>query len=274
MPTMETPGGLSLRYESHGSGEPVLTIHGAFIADLFEPVAEQLVPHEPYRLITYARRGYHGSSPTQETTTVTQQASDAIGLLSELGIERAHVVGHSYGGCVALQMALDASDRVHSLALIEPALMVGQSGPAYRRSLIEASRGFEERGGATALDEALKARCPGYRSLLDRWLPEAFEVAVADAPSTFRHELPGLLSWTFDEDDASRITQPTLSILGGKSNALWPRFGETHEALLEWLPDAEERVLPGRTHLPQVEDPGALAQALASFWAKHPMQRT
>ncbi len=268
---MKAPDGLALRYDSRGSGDPVLTVHGAFVADLFEPVVEQLVPDE-HRLITYARRGYHGSSPTRGITSVAQQAADAIQLLSRLGIDQTHVVGHSYGGCVALQMVLDAPESVRSLALIEPALMVGETGPAYRRSLIEASRRFKEERAAEALDAALKARCPGYRSLLDERLPDAFEAAVNDAPSTFRHELPGLLDWAFEEDDAARITQPAVSMLGGKSNELWPRFGETHEALLAWLPQAQGVILAGVTHLPQIEDPEALAGALASFWARHPIR--
>ena len=58
-----------------------------------------------------------------------------------------------------------------------------------------------------------------------------------------------------------------------QSNALWPRFGETHRLLLAWLPHAEGFVLPGATHLMQLENPPAtakaLTEALAAFWTRH-----
>jgi pimeloyl-ACP methyl ester carboxylesterase len=51
--------------------------------------------------------------------------------------------------------------------------------------------------------------------------------------------------------------------------ALWPRFGETHQLLLEWLPGAEGSILPGVTHFPQVEEPRGMAELLSDFFASH-----
>ncbi len=89
-----------------------------------------------------------GSSAEEETTQAAaiaptsmpngaeaQQAADCRRLLEVLGADRAHLVGHSYGGAIALQLATDAPDLVQTLALLEPALMVGSSGPDYRESL-------------------------------------------------------------------------------------------------------------------------------------------
>jgi pimeloyl-ACP methyl ester carboxylesterase len=160
---------------------------------------------------------------------------------------------------------------VHSLALLEPALMVGASAEGYRQSLTRDVERFRDAGPATAVDEFLQARSPGYRTYLDQVLSGAFEQAVADAETPFNHELSGLLGWQFGEEQARRISQPVLSVLGGKSEALWPRFGETHRMLLTWLPQAEEFVLPGTTHFLQVEDPRGMAKALAAFWACHPL---
>jgi pimeloyl-ACP methyl ester carboxylesterase len=60
-----------------------------------------------------------------------------------------------------------------------------------------------------------------------------------------------------------------VSVLGGESDALWSRFGETHRLLLAWLPHAEGVVLPGATHFMQLQDPRGMAEALAAFWARH-----
>jgi hypothetical protein len=68
---------------------------------------------------------------------------------------------------------------------------------------------------------------------------------------------------------------PHLAVLGGQSNVLWPRFGETHRLLLAWLPHAEGYVLPRAMHLMQLENPPApakaLAEPLAAFWTRHPL---
>ncbi len=104
-------------------------------------------------------------------------------------------------------------------------------------------------------------------------LPGGFAQAVTDAGTWFDWELPGLLTWRFGEAEARRISQPTLAVLGGQSNVLWSRFGETQRLLLAWLPRAEGYILPGATHLMQLENPPAtakvLAEAFAAFWTYH-----
>jgi pimeloyl-ACP methyl ester carboxylesterase len=262
--------GAELEYEVAGTGEAVVFIHGAFIADTFRPLLAKPGLAGRYRLILYHRRGYAGSSRGAGTADVGQQAADCRALLRHLGVERAHVVGHSYGGCVALQLALDAPDVVGSLALLEPGLMVGASAGGYREALARGAARYRDAGAAVAVDEFLQARWPGYGAALEGVLPGAVAQAVADAGTWFERELPGQLDWRFGEAEARRITQPVLSVLGGESEALWSRFGETHRLLLTWLPRAEGFVLPGTTHLMQLQDPRGLAEALAGHFARHP----
>ncbi len=265
--------GTELAYDVAGAGEPVVFIHGAFIADAFRPLLAEPSLANRYRRILYHRRGYAGSSRATEPLSISRQAADCRALLSYLGVDRAHVVGHSYGGAVALQLALDSPDVVHSLALLEPALLVGASAPGYREALVRGRERYREAGAATVVDEFLEARSPEYRGSLDRVLPGGFTQAVTDAGTWFDWELPGLLAWHFGEAEARRISQPTLTVLGGLSNTLSPRFDETHRLLLAWLAHAEGYVLPGAAHLMQLENPPAtaqaLAEALAAFWARH-----
>ena len=86
------------------------------------------------------------------------------------------------------------------------------------------------------------------------------------SPSS-RRSWPGVSPWT----EARQIAQPVLSVLGGESEALWDRFGETHRWILDSLPHAEGTVLPGTTHFPQIERPRSLAEALTAFFARHPL---
>jgi pimeloyl-ACP methyl ester carboxylesterase len=261
--------GADLEYEVSGTGEPVVFIHGAFIADTFRPLLAEPSLAGRYRLILYHRRGYADSSRASGPVSVALQAADCRALLSHLGVERAHVVGHSYGGIVAFQLALDDSSAVHSLALLEPGLMVGASAQDYRESLARGVERYREAGAEVVVDEFLQARWPGYRATLDRVLAGAFAQAVADAETWFEREASGQLAWRFGEAEVRRISQPTLSVLGGESDALWSRFGETHRLLLAWLPHAEGFVLPGATHFMQIQNPRGMAEALAAFWARH-----
>jgi pimeloyl-ACP methyl ester carboxylesterase len=263
--------GAELEYEIVGTGEPVVFIHGVLIGDAFRPLLAEPSLADRYRLIHYHRRGYAGSGCGAGPVDVARQAADCRALLRHLGVERAHAVGHSYGGAVALQLALDTPEVVHSLALLEPALMVGASAQGYRQALARGAARYREAGAAVAVDEFLQARWPGpgYRAILDRALPGAFAQAVADAGIAFQREVPGLLDWRFGKAEAQRIDKPALSVLGGESDALESRFGETHRLLLEWLPQAEEVVLPGTTHFPQFQDPRGLAEGLTAFWTRH-----
>ena len=264
--------GTELEYEVAGTGEPVVFIHGSLIADAFRPLLNEPVLADRYRLIVYHRRGYLGSSPTRKPDSVARQAADCRELLRHLGVGHAHVVGHSYGGAVALQLALDAPDVVHSLALLEPALLAGESAQDYRAALARGEQRYREVGAAVVVDEFLQARLgTGYRPGLDRVLPGALAQAVADAGTAFEHEMPGLRDWDFGEAQGRRITQPVLTVLGGDSEALWPRFGETHRMLLAWLPTAEECVLPGATHGLQMQNPHGMAEALTGFFARYPL---
>jgi pimeloyl-ACP methyl ester carboxylesterase len=121
--------GIQLEYEVTGAGDPVLLIHGAFVADSFRPFLAEPKLAGDYRLITYRRRGYGGSGGSIDRSPVSaeRQAADCAGLLRWLGLQRAHIVGHSFGGCVALQLALDSPQLVRTLAVLEPALFVGPS---------------------------------------------------------------------------------------------------------------------------------------------------
>ncbi len=263
--------GIALEYEESGAGEPVVCIHGAFVADAFRPLLAERSLASRYRLIAYHRRGYAGSSRAEGTVSLAQQAEDCRRLLSHLGVERAHVVGHSFGGLIGIQLALDAPELVHTLSLLEPALMIGESADLYRQGLVESMQRYDEADARVVIDEFLQQRWPGYREHLELVLPGAFEQAVADAATCFSTDLPAALDSRFGEAEAARITQPVLAVLGEKSVALHPRFPETQRLLLEWLPNAEGFVLPRATHFLQVENPRDMADGLIEFFARHPL---
>jgi pimeloyl-ACP methyl ester carboxylesterase len=264
--------GIELEYKIQGSGEPVVLIHPGHFADWFMPLLAEPALADRYRLLTYHRVGCAGSSPIHGAVSLAQQASHCRSLLRHIGIDRAHVVGHSSSANIALQFALDAPDVVHSLAVLEPALFSVPSAHTSRGFVERAVQLHREGDNAGAIDTFLRAICgPDYREVLDRSLPGAFDQHVADADTFFEVELPAMRQWLFTKEDARRIVQPALAVIGAKSLELSPVWGERQELLLSWLPHVEPFVLPDATHLLQVQNPRGMAEALAAFFKRHPI---
>jgi len=264
--------GIELEYEVRGVGEPVVLVHAGIFSDFSRPLTEEPALISRYCLVSYHRVGCAGSSRVAGPVSIAQEAQHCRALMRHLGIDRAHVVGHSNSGNLVLQLALDAPDAVHSLVLQEPALMAVPSAQTARAFIATAVQRYAAGDKAGGLDIFLQGTCgPGYRAVLDQALPGAFDQYVANADTFFSHQLPALQQWSFNREHASRITQPVLAVIGAKSKELSPIWNERQELLLAWLPNAEPFVLPNATHLLQVENPRGMAQALAAFFVRYPI---
>src|SRR5262245_7245340 len=111
--------GLELEYELHGDGEPVVLIHWGLCAAWAEPLLAEPALARRYRLLNYHRAGFADSDRVQGPISIADHAAHCALLMRRLGIERAHVVGHSSSAVIALQLAVDSPDAVHTLTLME-----------------------------------------------------------------------------------------------------------------------------------------------------------
>src|SRR5581483_1531459 len=258
--------------EMRGAGEPVVLMHAGVCADFFKPLVEEPGLADHYRLVRYHRVGYAGSSRVTGPVSIAQQAAHCRALMRHLGIARAHVVGHSSSAMMALQLALDAPETVQTLALLDAARPAPPSEVQleFVKAFVQpALQRYGAGDKAGAVDLWMKGTCgPNYRAALGQVLPDALAQAVADADTFFGQELPAVRQWSFTQEEASRITQPVLAVLGARSRAT---FRERRELLLAWLPDVEPFVLPDATHLLHVENPRGMAEGLATFFARHPL---
>ena len=262
--------GTDLEYSDRGTGEPVVLMHAGLCAASFEPLLDEpaLAGH---RLIAYHRAGYAGSSHPSGAVSIAAHAAHCRGLMRHVGVEHAHVVGHSSSADIALQLALDDPTAVRSLTLLEPALMDVPSRARWGRAVaVPAVERYREGDRAGAVDMWMRGVAgERYRAVLDRVLPGAFEQAVADAPTFFEQELPAVQQWQFGQADARRVTQPALAVLGGRSREVSPVWEERHALLLAWLPNVSPFVLEGATHLLHLQNPRGMAEALAGFISRH-----
>lgn len=278
--------GVYLEYttKGHREAEPVIFIHGSVIANANAPLISQSVLMNHYYLISYHRRGFPRSSKyaDNEVISISKQALECQKLMCYLGINRAHIVGHSHGGVIALQLALDYPNSVHSLSLLEPAL-IGYipNSQKYIQAHIPIVQMYEKGDRTQAIDGFLNlvggARC---HNLLDKILPGAFEQAVADADSLFKIDMPAMQSWKItqqeitthinDNNNHKNKSKPILSVHGSDSK---PMFTEMSELVLKWFPQAETLVLPKATHWLQLTNPKGLAEGLNAFFTRHPIRQ-
>jgi pimeloyl-ACP methyl ester carboxylesterase len=229
-----------LYYEDRGAGEPLLAIVGfasssAVLESLATPYGAQ------FRYITYDHPGTGRSSKCSLPMTTAQLAASATRILDELGIESAHVVGHSLGGAIAQELALRSPHRVRSLVLIGSSTSGPLSVPADPRDVARVavhglrpaifSADFLEREPerADALMRALTAHPAPPWSIAGQFLAAGL------------HDR-GL--------DLHRVTAPTL-ILHGERDLLVPVANARRLAAA--IPDTELHVFPGAGHAVELE---------------------
>ena len=223
-----------------------------------------------YRLIRYRRRGYGGSVAHNGPFSLAQQASDALGVLTHFGLDRAHVVGHSYGGCTALQLAIQSPDSIHSLALLEPPIPVLPSAAALADVMAPAAVSYMS-GDKAATVTALLAGLGGddARQAIDKTLPgDWFDRAMTDVGSSLEVEGPALGEWMISDKDLAGISQPALTVVGAESI---PWLQESVAWLSDHLPNAETFKLPAAGHMLHMIDPDGMATAIGAFFGRHPL---
>lgn len=251
-----------------GSGDPVVFIQTALTADELVPLATDPAL-EGHRRVVYHRRGYAGSTPVDGAGSIVRDAEDCAALLDGLGIDRAHVVGLSYSGAVALQLAADAPARVQSLTLVEPPPVHTPRTAEFRAANDRLLAARREHGPDVALDEFLAMVIgPHWQQVAEDQLPGSSEQMQRDAQTFLDTDLPALLDWRFGATDVARIDCPVLYV-GGTDSGPW--FAEVRELMLSWFPDAEDVVIDGADHSLALTHAPQIAHALRALLEAHPL---
>jgi pimeloyl-ACP methyl ester carboxylesterase len=262
--------GAFLEVDVRGVGEPVLFIQTALTADELLPIAQQPVLADRFQTILYHRRGYAGSSSASAPGSMVRDATDAAALLETLGIKQAHVVGLSFSGAIALQLASAVPDRVQSLTLIEPPPVQVPSSAEFKAANARLQETRRRAGVAVALDEFMTLVIgQHWRSEIERNLPGSVTQMERDAATFFDIDIPALLAWSFSSTDATLIAAPVLYV-GGTDSGRW--FAEVRELLLCWLPQAEDVLIVGADHSLAITHADVIASNLAAFVERHPIR--
>ena len=256
--------------DSGGDGAPLLLIHGGGLADWLTPLAATPAL-QGHRVIRMVRAGYTGG-PVPPGLTVADHARHAATLLRRLDAAPAHVVAHSSGSAIALQLAADDPAAVRTVALCEPPLvdtladpadvpaLRATLGPAMGAAMAATARGDH----AAAFDAFMTVACgPTYRAVMDDVLGAALvDDAAERSGAFFTGEIPAVGAWTLDP----AVTRPVLLIQGADSP---PPLHRLVAHLAGRLPRCAVVTVDHAGHLMPLTAPAELGEVVAQFCRSH-----
>jgi pimeloyl-ACP methyl ester carboxylesterase len=243
--------GVTLFYEEQGAGEAIVGLHGSGSSSAFwADAAAELGTRG--RAIVYDRRGHHRSElPGPYRTDCHEQADDAAALIAALGASPAIVIGRSYGGAVAVDLALRYPAEIRALVLLEgdvPALSAEQA--RWIADVEAAVLAADERDPDSVAETLLRAVAG------DTWdaLPEPVQdMFTRNGPAIVAELRGGYPDVTWE--DLGAIACPTLLLTGADSPA-W--FAELSARVARAMPSAQAEVVEGG-HLVDPAHPLVLA---------------
>ena len=236
-------GDCHLYYERHGGGFPVVFVSGltgqaAFWRDQLPAFSRE------FEAVVFDHRGVGQSDHSRISYTVERLAADVIALMDALGIEKAHVVGHSTGGAIAQILAIEHAQRLASVVISAS----WTKADAYFRRLFTLRKELLSRlGPAVYLQAATLFLYPPH------WIAqnneklrqlEAQNLSTFSPPEIVISRIDAILA--FDRTaELSRIATPAL-IVGAQDDVVTPHYFA--EELARLIPGAEVKIFPQGGH--------------------------
>ena len=270
--TFVEAAGISTHVEMWGpiSGAPLLLIHGAFShIGTWEPTIVPMLKNE-FLLAAYDRpgMGFTRDRPAG-SDTLAKQAAAAAGVIEQLGLRKPVVLAHSWGGAVALRLALDRPDLISGFVLIAPVAYAWPGGVdwhfhwssnwlvggLFNNVLAQPFAGAAVRQG---MANAFRPSIPP-----DGWL-EGSRVALAAEPGPLRANAEDMVAAkrevTAQQARYREIKMPAAILAGDGDGVVSPTIHSLR--LAEALPNARIEVLRGVGHLPHEASPGSFRKLL------------
>lgn len=269
--------GTRLYVHREGSGDPMVVVHGGPVLDhgyLVEPLRPLGEDHE---LVFYDQRlsGRSAGSVDSASVTLHNFVADLEGLRRKLGLARIHVLGHSWGGLIAMKYALEHPDRLRSLVLVSP---MAPSAGLWQKAESAAQAAVAPRDtagmGKLRASAAFKA---GEPEAIEKMLRLSFRSQLADSSQApllrfhieedyrersrqFGYLLPELT--TYDLTGAlQKLRIPTLLVFGAMERGAQP----TADTLKTLLPQVTVERIAGAGHFAFLARPAAFRNVVRSF---------
>jgi pimeloyl-ACP methyl ester carboxylesterase len=267
MPTVRVRGG-ELAYDLTGTGgDPVVLVHGSYVdRHNWGSVVPGL--SQAMHVLAYDRRGYGQSPAIPRSSPVRDDAEDLAALLAELDHFPAHVIAHSYGGAVALRLAIDRPEMVRSLSIHEvPFVGLLEDDPA---TAPEAER---LEAGVVAMRDLIRTGHAesAAEQLVDQFStePGAWGRMPAPAQAMFVHNAGRWAEEYGDpaalRPDSAALRELLIPVLLTEGSLSPPFLRRITQALDRRLRNSTLQEVPDAGHAPHVSRPDQYVGLLVSF---------
>lgn len=252
MPTIERDG-VTIYYEDHGQGEPVLLTHGySATSQMWKGQVEAFAGR--YRITTWDMRG-HGQTDSPDDLALYSEAAtveDMAAILDHLGIEKAVIGGLSLGGYMSMAFNVAHPEKVRALMLIDtgPGYKKDEPRAAWNETSYKRAENLEQNGLA-ALGSGSEVRIAMHRGA--DGLAKAARGMLTQFDSRIIESLPN-------------ITLPTLVLAGANDT---PFLGAT-DYMANKIPGASKAIVPDAGHASNIDQPAAFNAAVGDFLAGLP----
>ena len=248
---------MKIAWEEQGTGVPLLLIQGlGYGRWSWAPIVPALA--ERYRVLWFDNRGIGDSDKPDGPYTAKIMAADALQVLDEAGIERAHVLGASLGGMIAQEVAALAPERVDKLVLC-----CTTPGGAATVPMPEVTvRLFAE--AATLAPEVALRRFVENALAADasaELIQELYDLRVANPPDPAGWQAQAAAGLGFTGVEGT-LGAPTLIVTGTEDNVVDP---QNSDVLAEHIPGAEVQRIENAGHLFFWEQPDAFVRIISEF---------
>lgn len=247
-------------YESVGQGEPIVLIHG--LGGSHEDWEFQMdALQQQYRVIRFDLRGHGQTDKPKEPYSIALFAQDLAALVQSLAPEGAHIVGHSLGGMIAFQFAVDFPNLVRTLVVVNSAPTVASYSLKFQ--LLFLWRNFDIRlFGLPHLGKQIaKVAFPNPNQMelklkfLNRWM--------RNSPDAYLNTLKAFRGWSVIHR-IHEIQVPSLIVTADQDYSP-VQLKRTYAQL---MPNAEVVVIPNSRHLTIADQPQKFNEALIYFLKK------
>ena len=268
MAVIKLSHGAHLNYEQFGSGQPIILVHGS-------PgdgrVWARVIKHLPsnMRALIPDLPGYGGSDPPPcEAVQRTQAMAAAVNELIDDCADPVWLCGHSYGGNVALHAALDRTNRVRGLILLEPVFTRALELAGEREALAQTHAYFR-----TYLMRVELREPDAIASMVDFWfgsgayakLPPHVRQFLNAAAERNAKDVEAASSEAILASELTSFARPVLIVYGGVSHPVAQKIAKS---LCELLPQARVEPLPSANHAMLDGNPRDIAELISRFCAR------
>lgn len=258
---------IEMYYECVGEGDPVVLVTG-FGADLFAWALQAPELSQNHTVYMIDNRGVGDTDKPDGAYTIKMMADDTAGFFDAVGIEKAHLVGHSMGGMIAQRFALDYPEKLRSLTLAATSCRP----PRGTELILYLWADILEKLG----NEAFVNNIIGWCFTFD-YIDSQYEALMAMRqmmlahfeekpllPEPFRNQAAGIVEFDV-ADEIKNIGVPTMALVGKDDILTPPKFSEE---ISSRIPGSTLKTIAGG-HAYNQEAPSEFNRALLEFFEKH-----